>query len=83
MERGEHLALLHGGGAHLQPPSSSPVQERLSFDLQMELSAVPFWINHAEISLAVSVSVLLCSRSSPLSFTDVKGFSGLKVKAGL
>lgn len=67
MERGEHLALLNGGGTHLQPPSSSPVQERLSFDLQMELSAVPFWISHAEIILAVSIFVLFCSWPGPLS----------------
>lgn len=51
---GEHLALGGQGGGveggtHLQPPSHfSCAQERLSFDLQLDPSAVPLQINHAD-----------------------------------
>lgn len=51
----QHLALVHA-----PPFSSSVAQERLPFDLQLELSAVPLWINPTDTRVAVVTLLSIC-----------------------
>lgn len=56
-----HCWMGAGRGTHLQPPSppSSSAQERLCFDLQLELSAAPQQINQADAVASLAQALAL------------------------
>lgn len=74
-----------GVGRTYQPPSSPPVQERLSFDLQMELSAFHgAFLGQSRpdyFSCQYLCAVLSLAMSAGPNWFQM--FSGLKVKVGL